>query len=470
MAENCFEKRRLVIAADGSGDFISLNDALDNANDGDCLFVKSGFYKEKFFIDKAVEISGDENNVPVFYIEDDNLCYVQANASISFIHFSNKNWENSSVSWAADSNSTSADSCDDDKKCLVKVTSSAVFRNCEFSYACGSLLECFFDDVKAEFYDCVFHDCPGDGIFIKEGCEAVFKNCRIFNFHNNGLLVIGASIDAENCEIYDCTDDGTLVNRGLLLKNAKGIVKGCRIHDIHGAGAAIYTDSNPLIENCEIYNIFSRKSIDGSPKDAIGFIFNDNCTGIYKNCRIHKISGIGVVSFSNANPAFENCEIYECFNSSDYTGYGIFLTGSSSGSYKNCKIHSLYGAGISVEDNSDPFIENCEIYDIFMKHAGSADNIDFIGFFCDKFAGLYIGKDARGKYVNCVVHDVDSDGIRLYSEKKPVIENFRIYNIKDKNILIGCRGFDFSDEKINESIVYSKDDGSILENDVVISS
>ena len=52
----------IYVGGDGSGNYTSIQDAVDNANIGDTLYVFNGVYYENIFVDKSLNIIGENRN------------------------------------------------------------------------------------------------------------------------------------------------------------------------------------------------------------------------------------------------------------------------------------------------------------------------------------------------------------------------------------------------------------------------
>jgi len=55
----------LYVGGSGPGNYTRIQDAIDNASDGDRIFVYSGTYYEKIVIDKSVILVGEDKNTTI---------------------------------------------------------------------------------------------------------------------------------------------------------------------------------------------------------------------------------------------------------------------------------------------------------------------------------------------------------------------------------------------------------------------
>lgn len=57
----------IVVATDGSGDYVSIQEAIDNATDGTTIYIKDGEYKETAIVDKYVHLVGQSKQGTILY-------------------------------------------------------------------------------------------------------------------------------------------------------------------------------------------------------------------------------------------------------------------------------------------------------------------------------------------------------------------------------------------------------------------
>ncbi len=92
--KDCFQENIIIVDDEGDGDYISIQNAVDNASEGDTIYVYSGWYEETH-IDKNVDLigldeeldSGDDHNYPTIdgneyedhclYIQDVDNCQIR---------------------------------------------------------------------------------------------------------------------------------------------------------------------------------------------------------------------------------------------------------------------------------------------------------------------------------------------------------------------------------------------------------
>jgi parallel beta-helix repeat protein len=58
-------KRTIYVDDDGGADYTKIQDAIDNANDGDIVYVYSGFYRENVIVDVSITLQGEDRNTTI---------------------------------------------------------------------------------------------------------------------------------------------------------------------------------------------------------------------------------------------------------------------------------------------------------------------------------------------------------------------------------------------------------------------
>ena len=57
----------IVVNATGSGDYERIQEAIDDADEGDAVFIEAGYYNEKIIIDKPISLVGSDKNDTIIY-------------------------------------------------------------------------------------------------------------------------------------------------------------------------------------------------------------------------------------------------------------------------------------------------------------------------------------------------------------------------------------------------------------------
>lgn len=85
------EAKIFTVDDDGNADFRHIQDAIDNANNGDIIFVYSGIYRENVVIDKSIKLIGENVNTTIIDAEfkDDVICVYWKNVEIAGFTISN---------------------------------------------------------------------------------------------------------------------------------------------------------------------------------------------------------------------------------------------------------------------------------------------------------------------------------------------------------------------------------------------
>ena len=247
-----FDGNTLYVGGNGPGNYSKINDAYDDANPGDTIFVYSGTYYEFLKLEKTVNLIGEnpdttsiiynsKHDGPIeilapnvvisgftVYNSNPNLvCYIEIvyeenhHVSISNCIFYNSplHFDDGSVginvvysSYNKISNCTFLYN-DDEGICLNVRSSHNIVENCVFSNCC---LGIEFQNSSYNIIDkCIMKDGnKGIGITMKDltSNNNIIKNCNIYNNEYCGIYIQ----NAYNNIVYNCSLNNNL-NSGILI-------------------------------------------------------------------------------------------------------------------------------------------------------------------------------------------------------------------------------------------------------------
>jgi parallel beta-helix repeat protein len=236
----------LVVDKNGSGDYTSIQEAVNNAKSGSTIFIKNGEYPEIIDIRKSINLVGEDKAYTIINpISEKNKNAIRLGApqsSLSSITIINGAPGLYSAGVKITSSNTIIDDCNiyDTPVGIAIWTSDNTIKNCEFrgckdegiallgsEYSdCNNnkILNCVFydncDGIELQYSsgntitDCVFYDNTHTGIdaIAKSNDNNIISNCKIYNNRVHGIYF---SASSENqiidCEISD-NQDGNIVN------------------------------------------------------------------------------------------------------------------------------------------------------------------------------------------------------------------------------------------------------------------
>jgi len=312
----------LYVGGDGPNNYTSIQDAIDDANDGDTVFVYSGNYHEYIRIYKSINLIGeDEKTTIIDGMNETNVTVFSIEANyVNFSHFTIRNVPGGY--WV--------------RGILIEKANYVKISNCIIIYS--------------------------EGLSIYSSNNIYIENSNI-SYNLGGMDIL----ESNNLEIRNCTisynlprkdeDGGYIGGYGILVSrfdepSANISIINCSIHN-NGRGIEIGGISNIFISNCDIntYN-FSGIGISSSVS---------NCTIL--NCNIsHGYVGIDLHS---ADAKVERCVITENFwgirmgsiskdakvfiryNNIKNNSYGIYIC---TGILNSCiNYNNIYNNGIGIK-------------------------------------------------------------------------------------------------------------------------
>lgn len=296
----------LIVAADRSGHFLTISEAINYAPAGARLLVRPGIYHEGFVLDKQVEIIGDGALEEIV---------VRATAS----------------------------------SCLVMQTDQATVRNLTLRGQART-----GGATGAGFYAV---DIP-HGRLLLEGCDIssdslscvaihnptaapTVRSCRIHHSVDSGVYAFDwAQVSIEACDIFENTNVGVAVTGA-----AQAQIKSCHIHHGSDAGIVVWDRATSVMTDCDIYQ-----------NRSTGVGVNDEGVVTARDCRIHDGENTGIFVHERGEATFERCNVYR---------NGVAEVAVISGgnvSLRECKVHQSASSGVVVRESGHALLETCDVF------------------------------------------------------------------------------------------------------------
>ncbi|MHC4791330.1 MAG: right-handed parallel beta-helix repeat-containing protein [Planctomycetota bacterium] len=318
--------KTITVRADGTGDYPTIQEAIDDSNDGDIIEVQPGTYtgdgnRDIDFLGKAIIVRSTDPNDPNIVAS----TVIDCNGSSKNIHrgFYFHNYENPT-------------------SILSGITIINGYCRTWYNYkGKGGGIYCRWSSPT--ILNCTIRDCTatedGGGICCESRSNSIIANCTITgntaksgggvccDYRSNALI--------DNCVISGNTAEGSSCGFG------GGI---CSLH------------SDPIVTNCLIEH--NRTDCYGAGIYSMGY---DNVSPRFENCIIRFNRGCDGGGINCGRAVFSNCLITG--NSVSWWGGGVLCGGDAT--FSNCTIagNSAGHAGTGIMCRySSPTITNCIVW------------------------------------------------------------------------------------------------------------
>ena len=283
--------KTLYVGGNGPGNYTSIQDAINAAENGDTIFVYNGIYEESVYVNKEVNIIGESRERVII----EAWAYGYAfnissnNVKIRNFNITNATWNSAAI----------------------------VFFNCE---------NCVVEN-------CIIHQNGGDGISFINADKNEIKNCVIFD----NLIGISMQNSNENeiksCYIYK-NGDGIDIEHG-----SKNEIMECNVSQNSWVGISINIAPENKIHDCK----FSKNGIliSGNLQDFVQQIDNNSIDGkpiLYfygKKIDLRGIDAGEIITVACDNFTIQNC-------SAGGGDAALEMAFCSDGLIKNCRFHNAY--------------------------------------------------------------------------------------------------------------------------------
>lgn len=383
----------IYVQADGSGDYATVQDAIDAACTGATIWLSNGTYTGDG--NRALDFNGKAITVR-------SSSYDPAACIIDCQHYARGfNFQNN--------------------ESATSILRDITIRNGEYyNGASGGGIYC--NGSSPSIINCIIVSCESDGsgagIYCTSAASPTITGCTLSNnvtsWYGGGIYCGSGS----SPEITDCTfNDNTATNYsggGLCCTASSPNLINCSFTDNeseeYGAGIACTDGSAPTIDTCT-FNTNHAHGVGGA-------ISSSGSSPTIRNCTITgndaSDSGGGVYCFSSPSLILDNCT-FTGNDSWNYYGGGIYIS-SSSPTISNCTFSQNHadskGGGIACR-NASPDIKNCTIQDNDSYESGG---------------GIYCYSSSSPAIINCFIEGNEANsyyggGIHCESSSPTIVNS-----------------------------------------------
>lgn len=340
-----------VVAPDGSGNFLTLSEAIAHADPGSRLLVRPGVYNESLVIDKPLAIIGEGALEEIIVLATASSCFMMRTEAAII--------RNLTLRGEAQAGGTGSegffavdipqgrlllDGCDissDSLACVAIHNAAAmpVLRACRIHTSADSGIFAF-DGARGEIEQCDVSENANVGIAITGGANMSVLNCQIHHGADAGIVVWAqAAARIEGCDIYANRRAGVGVSDA-----GTATLRRCHIHEGENTGVFTHREGRATLEECDIYG-------HAAPEVAV----STGGDARLRKCQIHDGQSHGVLINDSGRALLEACDVY------GNLGSGVYVDASGFANVRACRINYNEHVGLSCQAGSVVEVEDCDL-------------------------------------------------------------------------------------------------------------
>ncbi len=334
--------KTIYVDDDGAADYISIQDAIDNASDGDTVFVYSGIYYENIIVDKSIILIGEDKNTTIIDGSDNGDVF---DVSADRVHISSFTIQNSG-------DSLGDAGLDIQRSDYISITNNIItdYYTCYKIYLHNSNNNTISGNTITNTGYGIYFDSSNNNVisgnFINNSTTGIYLN----SFSDNNTISGNKISNGNGIELFLDANDN-VISGNTIINSITGI-------EVWGSNNNIL--SGNTISNSSFYGLH----VDYSNNNVIyGNIINNSYDGIY-------------FDFSSNNTIYGNT----ISNSSDKSiciYYSSYYSSSNNIIYHNNFINNNQNA--NVTENNTWYNQTLEQGNYWDDYNGTDKNNDGIG-------------------------------------------------------------------------------------------
>lgn len=296
-------RARVIVAADRSGDYLSIEEALRSAPPHVRIVVRPGVYHESLVLDRTREIIGEGPPEEIRLRTTGMMRCIQVTDGMVTLR---------GLTITGPSGRATGESV------VALVTGGRlVLEQCIIHGGdAATVLAACGPRAEGIFRRCTIAESGGVGVRFADEATGMLDECRILTHPVAGIVVAGGATPTARQCIVRSSSIGVEVRDG-----AGGSFETCHIMGSGQTGVSTRTGGNPTLRHCKI--------VDG---EGAGIAATESGKGIFEECDITGNGGVGVQIGDDANPTLKQCAI------NGNAGEAVAATRASRGTIEGCNV------------------------------------------------------------------------------------------------------------------------------------
>jgi parallel beta-helix repeat protein len=386
----------VVVSAEGSGDFLTLAEAIEKAPKGHIIRVLPGIYREHLIVERAVQIIGDDKMEVIVETE--------GSPGISICH-SDVLLKNLTIVLL------------ENPGFAIEISQGeARLEDCDITSGLGGGLWIHGEQANPTIFNCRLQECVSEGILVSEDAQGTIESCEITACEIGFAVRDGGDPLVQRCYIKD--------NRvGVSCLRGMGSFEECRVSR-NEIGFHLQGVSNSVVSDCKVYG------------NRDGFRIEGNWQGEIEDCQIEQNRRFGIW-IDQSKPDLRRNRIR-----ANMTG---ILLRQCGGSVQEGSVTEQRGHGILVTGKGRPQITSVEIADCglagIVTSQGANPRVGGGTKIHHNDSGVFSLRLGSGQFEECEIYENHGPGVWVFAGGRPSIgERTLIRDNVSQGVLVATGG------------------------------